>query len=281
MTVAELATTITRPHETNIVTLDIERIPGTFRVNPWRGTLTVEGEFWDLSGHRHAIGRRIRPDEVVTWPRTICVAWRRYGTKRVEFAAEWDDGGREAMLRRVWDVYDNANVIVGHNLASFDTKHLKAEWAQLGLKPPRPWKTIDTLTVARREFAFESNQLGSLCERMGVPGKVDKYDVQTAKDALAGVVAAQKRLRRYNVGDIEASEALFLSMVGWMPNMPHVARPLGDEKVCNQCGSDDLKLRDTKYRAVVLDYALYTCGNCGGHSRGGWVARVASTRGAR
>ena len=269
MSLAELVERprIVRPNDAKIVTLDIERFKGRADI-----------EFWDLSDMKN---RRIRPDQVVEWPRTICVAWRVYGTKRVEFHAEWDAAGREAMLRAAWEAYDTADVIVGHNVAAFDTKTLKAEWAMMGLPMPRPFKSVDTLSIARREFRFESNQLGSLCERMGVPGKVDHYDPEVARLALAGNKAAQARLRRYNIGDIEASEALYDAMRGWIPNHPFIGTR-GDEKVCNQCGSDDLLLDpSSRYRAVVLDYALYRCQNCSANVRGGWVSRAASTRGAR
>ncbi len=182
-----------------------------------------------------------------------------------------------ACVRAAWDAYDRADIVVGHNVGPFDTKTLKAEWAQMGLKSPRPWKVVDTLAIARREFRFESNQLGSLCERMGVPGKVDHYDPEVARLALAGDVASQRRLKAYNVGDIEASEALYDAMRGWIPSHPFMGTH-GDEKRCPQCASDDLVLDQTqRYRAVVLDYALYRCQNCGGNVRGGWQARAAST----
>lgn len=256
---------ITTPNAANIVTLDIERLPGTF-----------SAEFWDLNDFK---GRRIRYDTVTEWPRTVCVAWRRYGTKRVEFASEWDDG-HDDMLEKVWHVYDQADIIQGHNIARFDTRKLKAAWALMGLKPPRPWKTVDTLAIARREFGFESNTLASLCERMGVPGKVDHYDPECARLAVNGDKAAQRRIKRYNQGDVEASEALVDAMRGWIPNHPFIGTH-GDTKRCPQCGSDDLVLQPSRYRAVVLDYALFTCQNCGGHARGGWVARASNVRGAR
>ena len=268
MSLAELVERprIVRPNDAKIVTLDIERFKGR-----------AEIEFWDLSDMKN---RRIRPDQVLEWPRNICVAWRTYGRKPVQFVSEWEHG-MDAMHEAAWKVYDEADIIVGHNIAGFDTKKLKAAWARMGLGNPRPWKTVDTLSIARREFGFESNQLGSLCERMGVPGKVDHYDPEVARLALAGNKAAQARLRRYNIGDIEASEALYDTMRGWIPNHPFIGTR-GDEKVCNQCGSDDLLLDpSSRYRAVVLDYALYRCQNCSANVRGGWVSRAASTRGAR
>lgn len=259
------ASRIVRPNDANIVVLDIERLPGKFAA-----------EFWDLNDFK---GRRIRYDTVTAWPRTICVAWRRYGAKRVEFASDWTDG-HEEMLRRVWAVCDEADILVGHNLARFDVRKLKADWALMGLKPPRPFKTVDTLAIARREFGFESNTLASLCERLGVPGKVDHYDPECARQAVAGNKAAQKRLQTYNQGDIEASEALYDAMRGWIPNHPFIGLH-GDEKRCNQCSSDDLQKMPTNYRAVVLDYGMWRCNNCGAHVRGGWVARAANVRGAR
>ena len=86
----------------NIVTLDIERFKGR-----------CELEFWSLGDFKN---RRIPADAVIEWPRTICLAWRVYGTKKVEFVAEWDTGGREAMLLAAWEVYDKADILVGHNL---------------------------------------------------------------------------------------------------------------------------------------------------------------------
>jgi hypothetical protein len=256
---------IQRPNDANIVVLDIERLPGTF-----------SGKFWDLNDYK---GRRIRPDDVTEWPRTICVAWRRYGAKPVEFAAEWD-GGRDTMLRRVWDVLDSADIVVGHNVARFDMRKLKADWAMVGMKSPRPWKVVDTLAIARREFGFESNTLGSLCERMGVPGKIGHYDPDCARLACEGDTAAQKRLKVYNQADVEASEALYDAMRGWIPTHPFIGTH-GDEKRCNQCSSDRLTKMPSNYRAVVLDYGMWRCDDCGGHIRGGWVARAANTRGVR
>ena len=135
-----------------VVTLDIERIPGRARVKH-RG-LTIEGEFWDLSGWKHTIGRRIHADDVLEWPRTICAAWRWYGEDEVHFAAEWEIGGNQEFMRKLWDVYSDADVTVGHNMQSFDGPMIASGWAEYGWAPPSPVKVIDTLRVARQRFAF-------------------------------------------------------------------------------------------------------------------------------
>lgn len=250
-----------------ILTIDIERMKGTASV-----------EFWDLGDYKN---RRLHADTVTSWPRTICAAWKWHGTPRVHFAAEWLDGGAEAMLQATWAAYDEADIVVGHNLRGFDTKKLRGAWLEIGLPEPTPFKTIDTLTVAR-EFGYESNTLDALCRRLGIPAKTDRYDVEVARAACAGNRAAQRKITRYNKGDIIATEGLYDFFRGHMPGHPHIA-PASADPTCNQCGSTDLSLNEAKpHRAQSLAYPLYRCGNCGGnvvlnrHDR-----RIANTRGVR
>lgn len=254
------------PSTANILVLDIERAQGWARI-----------PFWDLGDYK---ARRIHADHVEEWPRTICAAWRWYGQKRVEFAAEWEPGGRQTMLEATWAAYNKADIVVGHNLVGFDTKKLKGEWTLAGLPRPLPWQSVDTLKVARAEFGFESNTLDSLCKRFGVVSKTDRYDPKVAEAALAGDTKAQRRLKKYNMGDIEATEMFFDALRGNIPNHPHIGS-VSDDKRCNQCGSGDLELQATTYRAIQIDYALYRCNNCAGLVRGGWHSRAAITRGAR
>lgn len=266
----------TQPNASHVVTLDIERFPGAFRIDNWRG-LTVEGEFWDLSQYRRTIGRRIMPDEVTRWPRTITVQWRWYGTKKIHYLSEWGDG-YEAMLKAAWDVYDRADLVQGHNVDVFDSRKLTGEWAMLGLTEPSPWRAYDTLKVARRYLGMESNTLDSLCDRFGLARKQGKYSIETARLALAGDKKAQAEIKSYACGDVPASEGLADFLRPFHKSHPHLTLP-GDDRVCNRCGSTDLTLMPKRWRANVQDYALLKCNNCGGHVRAGYVARVAQTRG--
>lgn len=250
----------------NVLTLDIERLPGSFTA-----------DFWDLNAFKN---RRIHPDLVTEWPRTICVAWRWYGTKRVEFASEWDDG-REAMLRRVWEAYDRADVLYGHNVDRFDTRHLNTEWRDLGMSAPSPFKILDTLKEARKTFGDESKTLAALTQRLGIDTKTDKYEVEVARAALAGDKAAQRKLQRYNEGDIVASEALVDRLRGWIPSHPHnLTGTIDDRPTCNQCWGDNLEPNGIKL-AQQISYRLYRCRDCGANVQGTRHARAAVTRGAR
>lgn len=260
-----------------ILILDIERIPGHATLQH-RG-LTITGPFWDLNGWKHTIGRRIPPDTVTEWPRTICAAARWYDQRTHLFAAEWEEGGNDQFLRTVWDWYDAADMVVGHNIRGFDTKHLKAAWALLGLPTPAPWRTIDTLTIARREFGFESNTLDSLCQRLGIDAKTDKYDVPTARAACAGDVKAQKKLRAYNIGDIGATTALYDRLRPWIKTHPHLGLWTGDDRACPNCGGDKF-VEQADVHTDQTRYAARRCANCGAIVRNSFMKQRVTTRAA-
>ena len=247
------------------LTIDIERLPGQVSVQH-RG-FTIDGPVWDLNALKHIIGRRIHADDVIEWPRTICAAARWYGEEDVMFAAEWEVGGYDAFMREVWSWVDEADILIGHNMAAFDSKHLMSGWAEMGLPAPSPFKVIDTLKIARGSLNMESNTLDSLAKRLGVESKSDKYDVRVAQAAVAGDKDAQARIEGYNRGDIVASEALFDRLRPYARNIPHLGMWTDDEMACPSCGHTMTATGKTVH-ANVQRYEHLHCPNCGSHARG-------------
>lgn len=251
-----LAKRLVECHKREILTIDIERLPGTaYAFDP--KTRYIPAQNW------------------VTRPRTVCYAFRWYGQKRINYHAEWSHD----LAQQSWDLYDRADIVITYNGIRFDNKHLKSLWFEAGLPMPRPWKDVDLFAVVK-QFGWEFKSLDDVTRRLGRPGKVHKYDIEETQAACDGDKAARKALREYNAGDVELTEWLYDRLRGWMPNHPHLGA-FGDEKRCNQCGSEDLTNVGTTYKAVMLEYGLYRCSDCGGLSRAGWVARDASTRGVR
>ena len=241
--------TIAKRSELKILVYDIERMKGT-----------AEVEFWSLSDFKN---RRIHADDVTAWPRTICVAYRFLGDKTTQFASEWADG-QQGMHQRIWDAFNQADITVGHNAKAFDEKHLNSGWRDLGLTPPSPTRAIDTLSVARSRFGDESKTLDALCQRIGLTGKTDRYDVEVARAACAGDKKAQRKIRAYNIGDIDATEALYVTLLPWIKAHPHVAPNAGtDKSLCPRCASDNIG-RNGTWTIYVNTYAAYLCGDCGG-----------------
>ena len=185
----------------------------------------------------------------------------------VEFAAEWQVGGYDGFMRAVWEVFDSADLIIGHNADRFDARHLMGGWAEMGLPAPSPYKVVDTLKIARGTFAYESNTLDALNKRLGVEAKSDKYDVKIARAAVNGDKEAQARIEDYNRGDIIASEALFDRLRPYARNIPHLGMWTDDELACPSCGHTMTATGKTVH-ANVQKYEHLRCDNCGAHARG-------------
>jgi DNA polymerase elongation subunit (family B) len=67
------------------------------------------------------------------------------------------------LVKDLYDVFDEADILIAHNGDRFDIRKSNARFIQHGLKPPITYKTIDTLKIARRQkFKFDSNRLNDL-----------------------------------------------------------------------------------------------------------------------
>src|SRR5690625_5195788 len=73
---------------------------------------------------------------------------------------------------------------------------------------PAPWKEIDLFLAVKKHFGFEVKSLDEVTKRLGLQSKVDKYDPKVAKAAVAGDEKAQRKIARYNRGDVKITDAL-------------------------------------------------------------------------
>lgn len=236
-----------------IAILDIERVP----------MRTKQLEAWDMKSLQY---RRLTPDDIDTWGRTICLAYRWLGEARVHFIAEWQEGGRAAFLQNAWNVYDEADMVVGHNSINFDTKHLQGEWELEGLGPSSPVQEFDTLLVARKRFNFEANHLDTLTKRLGLASKTDKYRSATAWAAVDGDEKAQRRIQRYNIGDVKATTGLYLRLRPWGNSNLGVFID-GERQVCPACASPKVQRRGAAVTKLGR-YPRFHCQSCGHWSKG-------------
>lgn len=250
--------------DAKILTIDIERVPGMALLFDPRVR----------SGY-------IQPSSFTEEPATICAAFKWYGRSKVEFTSVWGDG-YNTMIQRLWDAYDQADIVVTYNGKRFDNKCLNTDWLTAGLPEPSPRKDVDLLQQVRKKFQFNSYRLDEVCAALGVTRKTGKYNPREAIACIQGDTKAQARMARYNRGDVRATEALYDRVRGWMHTHPHVsglpADATGEPPTCNQCGSLDLT-REGTYLASVIAYAAYRCNNCGANTRAGHHHRQAHSRG--
>lgn len=262
-----------------ILILDVERVKPEFRIRSW---------------DRKIQNRYLNYDECVMDARTALVCWTWYDEDEIHSAAEWDKGGRNAFLRRVHSVMEQADIIVTHNGANADEPWLLADFTiprkgAPGVKNFRrlpelpPYKTVDTLRVLRskRYKGIDYKGLGAITEIIGIPTKTDVYDYRVMDAAIAGDVEARERLTEYCKGDVAAERFLYDWARPGIPNHPHMyVDGEGAMFVCNRCGSAETMETAKRYMASVMSYQMFRCANCTGYRRLSWEPeRMAVVRG--
>lgn len=113
-------------------------------------------------------------------------------------------------LSGLWDLMNRADVLVGHNIKSFDTKkaHLRFLLNKMGA-PDLSVKQIDTLSLAKKYFKNDSNSLGYWLERLGKSSK-DKMNSEDWDLCKTGDERTLRKMRRYNKQDVRGGAEVFL-----------------------------------------------------------------------
>lgn len=238
-----------------VLVFDIERVP----------MRTKQLEAWDMKSLQY---RRLSPNDIDSWGRTICLAYQWLGERKVHFIAEWQEGGRQGFLENARDLLSEADLVVGHNSKGFDVPHLQGEFMLEKIEQPSPFKQFDTLLTARSKANFEANHLDTLTRRFGLSHKTDKYSSKVAWAAVEGDEKAQRRIQRYNEGDVRATTALYLYL-----------RPLGSVNLnvffddeadvvrCGACTKTKVQKRGVQVTGLGR-YQRYHCQSCGAWGKG-------------
>jgi len=232
--------------EFKLLVLDIETAPNL--ANVWG--------MWD---------QNIAPIQVEQWSSVICFAAKWYGKRKVYFHSDHHDGHDE-MIRAAWSMLDECHAVIHYNGKAFDIKHLNREFLKLGLGPPSPFKDIDLLTVARNRFKFPSNKLDAVSRELGVGSKVKHEGFELWRLCLADDKAAWGRMKKYNVGDIKITEAVYEQFRPWIKSHPHVGLWTGASDNCRVCDSPRLTRRGYS-RTNTGVYLRFKCKDCMAFSR--------------
>lgn len=167
----------------------------------------------------------------------------------------------EQLVLRLWHLFDEADVVIAHNGNKFDIRKINAKFLEYGLTPPSPYKSIDTLLVARRYFALNSNKLDDLGTLLRVGNKIKHSGFELWLRCLRGEAKAWAEMLRYNKQDVVLLEKVYLRLLPWITNHPNRGDLYQTNGVCPKCGSAKLTRRGfTKAR---IPKQRYQC-ECGG-----------------
>jgi len=168
------------------------------------------------------------------------------------------------ILKSIWQLLDEADICIGHNIDRFDDRKLRARFVLNDIEPPAPYRTIDTLKVARKNFAFVSYKQDYLTKRFNLNEKIDvgKYGgFELWKKCVEGDQEALDLMLKYNKQDVRGLEDVYLKLRPFMKNHPNIGI-LMDASVCTNCGSDHLEETDKYYFTSANRFKIIRCMNC-------------------
>lgn len=175
------------------------------------------------------------------------------------------------LTSKVLEFLNEADYVVAHNGEKFDIPYIKYRAVVNKLTPPSPFKVIDTLRIARKEFLFSRNTLANLAEELAVEAKFTHDEFSGFKlwsACLSGNDKAWKVMQHYNKQDVITLEQVYLKLRPWSKEHPNITVEQEDTSGfrCPKCGSIHIQLRGYTF-TNSSKYHKYVCRECGGWSR--------------
>lgn len=216
------------------------------------------------------------------WKQNVGINQMKENGYIMSFAAKWldDDSGiyREnrtgddkELVEHLLELLDEADIVIAHNAKKFDLPLILGRAVVHNLKPPSPYKVVDTLVSARQYFRFPRYNLEYLAEVFGVAPKMkhSKFPgFELWLQCLKQNDEAWAEMQEYNIQDVITLEEVYLRMRPYILNHPNVGIFTQDDvAVCPVCGGKHLNKRGT-YHTNLAEYQRFRCMDCGKWSRG-------------
>lgn len=171
------------------------------------------------------------------------------------------------LLKQLWMLLDEADIIIGHNVDRFDIRKINARLLAHGYPPPSPYKTVDTLKVARKYFFMNSNKLAHIGRYLGVGEKIATGGFDLWLSCMGGDMKAWKKMVEYNKNDVTLTERVYKQLQPWIATHPNVNALTGVKEACPKCGEKDLQRRGYAISGSGKRQR-FQCVSCGGWSQG-------------
>lgn len=173
-------------------------------------TKPMLAEVWGLHDQNIALNQLVDEGGIFSWS----AKW--LGSSEIMYKDVRGDMKKEKqLLKPLWKLMDEADIIIGQNSNKFDIKKLNAKFLEYRLGSPSQYKKVDTLLIARKHFSFVSNKLEWMSKKFCKLKKLAHSKFPGHKlwtECRKGNPAAWKEMKLYNQMDVKATEELFVTL---------------------------------------------------------------------
>ncbi len=231
-------------------------------------TAPIEGRVWGLWDQNIGLSQIVKDWSLLSW----AAKWR--GSSEVMYEdnrKRKDPRDDKAIVKSMWGLLDEADVVVAQNGNQFDIKKLNARFAKHGLGPPSTFKKIDTKLIAKQYFGFTSNSLEYMCEHLCTKYKKLKsrkfIGMELWNECLSGNLEAWDEMRKYNIRDVLALDELYPKLLPWASGVNFSLYRTDGVSECS-CGATNFQRRGFYYTSTGK-YQKHRCMSCGSEKYSG------------
>ena len=174
------------------------------------------------------------------------------------------------LCESLYELFNEADIVVAHNGQAFDVHTMNAYWVKHDMIPPTPFRVVDTLKIAKKNFRFPRNKLESIARFLEIGKKTSHEGFELWVKCMARKQDPWKKMEEYNIQDVNLLEEVYIAIRPWDKSHPNVAL-LYDcaDRRCTACGSASLQMITQKSYTAVSEFESFRCQNCGKIVRSG------------
>jgi hypothetical protein len=169
------------------------------------------------------------------------------------------------LLKGIWKLLDEADIVITQNGISFDQKKLNARFILQGMQPPSSYRHIDTKRLAKKHFGFTSNKLEYMTDKLCKKYKKSKHAKFSGfsmwRECLNGNIEAWKEMEEYNALDVLSLEELYTKLIPWDNSINFNVYHSSTRTYC-KCGSHTFKPSGYHYTNTGK-FEKFRCTECG------------------
>jgi DNA polymerase elongation subunit (family B) len=127
-------------------------------------TAPIRAKVWGIWNQNISIDKIESDWFIFTWAAKWLFEDKVYsGCLTSKEAVKQDD---KRILKGIWELLNEADIVVAHNGDKFDIPKLNTRFLLAGMEPPLPYQSVDTLKHIKRNFAFTSNKLEYMTDKL-------------------------------------------------------------------------------------------------------------------